>query len=254
MLKGLLIFILGMLFSSVCLAQITPPGLGEVNTAQWFAIGLKQKLNKNETITSVTSIGLGTTSSPDNYNSLDRKAIYVVNQEFTNQFKKHWKYSGAFSYRWQNIYQKEKPYTLDFPKAKQEIRVYSRFSYLNKFKKIDYSLTYRPELRFFYNPDFTSATEKLQFRSRISTKIAFNLNSLATQKIITNAEFIFSTSKTLEWNKWKYKERRLSVYYSLRIPKQKVTCNIGYMNSALKKAKIRQTHYFAMDITFNDIF
>ena len=109
MLRVSLTIILGIIFNSNCLAQCSPPGLGKANTASWFAIGLKQNINKKETITSATHFGLGRISNPDNYNLFKKQSIYVINEEIANRFKQNWKLSVALSYRWQNKYKATPP-------------------------------------------------------------------------------------------------------------------------------------------------
>lgn len=253
-LKKFPLFFIGIIYYSTCLAQISPPGLGEVNIAQWSAIGLKEKLNQKKTITSTTFFGLARISNPDNYNPFEKSSIYVVNQEVAHRFKKHWKYAGALSYRWQNRYLFNNSYQLDFPNARQEIRIYSRISYLAKFPKIDFSLTYRPEFRFFYNSDFTPYLETNQFRSRFRGKMVLQLNSIETQKIIVSTEILFSTSKAPNWNRFEYKESRFCLYYSIAPSNRKIILNIGYMNNLLEKHFVKDAHYLAIDIMFNNPF
>jgi len=247
-------FLLGMLLHSICHAQFSPPGLGKANTATWFAIGVEQHLNQKETISASTHFGLGRISNPDDYNLLEKHSIYVVNEEVTFRSKKHWSYSLALSYRLQNKYESAEPYGLDTPKARQEIRAYSRFSYLDSFNGMDYSFSYRPEIRFFYNPNFSPTAEHTQFRSRLSGKMAFNLNPLKTQKIIATAEALFSISKTDSWSTFEYDEARFCLYYSVVFPKQKITFNVGYMNNLLGKSSPTDVHYLAMDIVLKNPF
>ena len=254
MLRTSMITLLGIFISSNCLAQFSLPGLGKANTASWFAIGLEQNLDKNEMISSATYFGLGRVSDPDDYNLVKKQSIYVVNEEVSHRFHKNWKYAVALSYRWQNRYMDTPPYELDTPDARQELRIYGRFSYLNSLGKFDYSFSYRPEIRFFYNPDFSTATKNTQFRSRFRGKASFNLNPLKTQKIITTAELLFSTTKTDNWSKFEYQETRLCLYYSVAFPKQKITLNLGYMNNLLGKSSITDVHYLALDIAIKNPF
>ncbi|WP_458627074.1 DUF2490 domain-containing protein [Winogradskyella sp. PC D3.3] len=148
------------------------------------------------------------------------------------------------SYRWQHKYKDIPPYALDLPTARQEFRMYSRFSYLNVFNQIDYSFTYRPEIRFFYNPDFSSALKNTQFRSRWRGKAAFNLNSLTTHQVITTAELLCSTTKTNSWSTFEYQETRFCLYYSVAFPKQNITINIGYMNNLIGQSSVTDVQYF----------
>ncbi|MCW2119299.1 DUF2490 domain-containing protein [Flavobacterium sp. 7A] len=237
-----------------CHAQITPPGMGKANTASWFAIGVQQDLNNERTIHSETYFGLGRISNPDTYNLVQKQSLYVLNEEVSHHFKKNWQYSVAVSYRSQSKYQSTSPYELDVPKYRQEVRLYTRFDYINTFKKINYSISYRPELRFFYNPNFSSSTENTQFRSRFRGKTTVNINSLKTHKIIATAEALFSTSRTNDWSKFEYKEARFCLYYSVILPVQKVTLNLGYMHNIIGKFSSSPVHYLAFDIVVKNPF
>ncbi|MEZ4891167.1 MAG: hypothetical protein R2779_11655 [Crocinitomicaceae bacterium] len=50
-------------------AQISPPGLGRATAASWFALGISQKLDtiEGKGWQSMSYIGLGRISNPDNY-------------------------------------------------------------------------------------------------------------------------------------------------------------------------------------------
>ena len=253
-LRIFLIFLLVTIVYSKCLAQFSPPGLGKTKVASWYAVGLKQYLNKEENLNSTTYLGLGLISNPDSYNLFKKKSIYVINEEVSHRFKNHWQYSIALSYRWQRKYNSTEPYEKAIPKARQEIRYYNRFSYLNSIQKINYSISYRPELRLFYNPNFSPARESVQFRSRLRGKMSFYLNSLNTSKLSTAVELLFSTSKTNNWSKFKYKEARFTLYYSMDIPNQDTTLSVGYMNNILGTTNITDAHYLALDLLIKNPF
>lgn len=254
MLRFSLIVLLEVTLNTICLAQFSPPGLGKVNTAEWLAIGIKQALNKKETITSTTFLGTGRTSNPDNYNPFERSAIYVVNEEISHRFKKHWQYSFATSYRWQNNYKPTKPYEADTPKARQETRFYSRLSYLTSFERVGFSITYRPEIRLFYNPNFKLSPEATVFRSRLCAKVSFDINASKTNKLIASAEFLASTTTYRGWNQWKFKESRFCLYYSTTLHNNKIVFNLGYMYNLLLPSFIKDVHYLAFDICFKNPF
>ena len=250
-----IITLLLLLLSISSFAQITPPGLGsEINTAEWLALALKQNLNKSKTVSSTTYVGHSSSSNIDYSNPFKQNALYVVNEEISHHFKKHWKYSGALSYRWQNFYDHTSPYHKNTSRSRQEIRTYGRFSYLTKINTLDFSLTYRPELRFFYTSNFTPYQKSIQFRSRLAGKLSAPLNAKKTKKLIFATELLFSTSKAKEWSKWAYHESRFSIYYSVFFPKQKFIVNLGYMNNLLGADFSKDTHYFAFDITIKNPF
>ncbi|MDO6517709.1 DUF2490 domain-containing protein [Zobellia uliginosa] len=252
--KVIPLLLFGLMPHSKGLAQFSPPGLGEVHTAAWLALGAKQDLGQKGTTVSSTYLGFGSVSAPNNYNPVEKPSIYVLNQEVTHRFKPHWKYALALSYRWQNKYTPRPPYDYDTPKARQELRAYGSISYLNSFKKMNYAFTYRPEVRRFYDPDFTLATESLQFRSRFKAKLSFYLNGSKTQQISTAAESLFATGKTENWSKFAYKESRFSLYYSLTLPQQDITLNMGYMNNLLGRDFSKDAHYLAFDVAINNPF
>ncbi|MBU2994856.1 DUF2490 domain-containing protein [Cellulophaga baltica] len=255
MYKIVFIILLTFIYYSNCFAQFTPPGLGDTNDASWFALGIKQKLNSSGNVVSSTHIGLGRISNPDNYNLFQNPSIYVFNEEISNHFKKHWKYSVALSYRWQNQYNTSAPYELDSENARQEIRAYGRLFYLNSLKNIDYSFSFRPEIRFFYNRNFDSYIEDRQFRTRFRGKMTLNLNNFKTHKLITTAEFLLSaTREDNNWNKFGYKEARFSLYYAYTLATLNTTFNFGYMNNLLGKSDLQVVHYLAFDIEIKNPF
>ncbi|MEP5254583.1 MAG: DUF2490 domain-containing protein [Winogradskyella arenosi] len=229
-------------------AQFSPPGLGEAHTASWFALGLKQPLNKSGTLSSKTYLGLGRISTPDRYNGFEKPAIYVFNEEVTHRFHKNWSYAGAISYRWQYQYNSTPPYAQSSPDARQELRAYSRFSYHNSVGKFNYGLSFRPELRFFYNPDFSPYSKNTQFRSRLRAKASFFLNSSKTQQFITTAEVLYATTKTDQWSTFKYQDTRFCFYYSVALSQPKLVLNVGYMTDLIGTTSLTDVHYIAFDM------
>ncbi|UBM60611.1 DUF2490 domain-containing protein [Marinilongibacter aquaticus] len=250
--------LIGLFVGLSCLfakAQITPPGLGEMHTASWAALGVKQKLNAKGNLTSTTYVGEGAISTPKDYNPFERASIYVLNEEIAHQFSKNWKYSGALSYRWQNEYKSSSPFEKDNPSGRQEIRLYARYSYLTGQNRTRFSFTYRPELRFFFNPDFSPNENRFQFRSRLGAKVSFALNEAQTQKLIVSSEFLLALNKSNEdWQKLKYNDTRFCLYYSVAVPKSKIVLDIGYMNDLIAKSPTTDVHYLAVDLIFKNPF
>lgn len=251
--KTVIICVCIAIYSSIVNAQIIPPGLGkEVNTVSWFALGLKQDLNK--TVSSTTYIGHSSSSNSSNYNLYDHDALYVVNQEFSHHFKNHWKYSGAFRYSWQNFYETSNPYRKKESLSRQELRFYGRIYYLTKVNKVDLSFSYRPEYRLFYFSDFKPYKESAEFRSRFTGKVSAFINHQKTRKLIFGTELLFATDKTDKWSTWEYHDSRFTLYYSMLFPEQKCSFNIGYMNDLIGKKMSNNVHYLAVDLTFKNLF
>ncbi|MEH0157430.1 DUF2490 domain-containing protein [Limibacter armeniacum] len=249
--KLLLSFLFLGILGSNCFGQITPPGLGKVNTASWMAIGIKQALDSAKQVSSITYIGMGRTSSPTNDNPFKRGSIFVINQEVSNHFTEHWKYAFALSYRWQNLFN-DNSTTGDHhvTQGRQEFRFYGQLSYLKSISRLKYAVTYRPEMRLFYLPDFRPYSERIQFRSRLKAKMSIDLNEASTKRLISSAEVLFSSGKHDKWEKFEYKDTRLCLYYAFSPPNSKLNFNIGYMYDLIGKSFDSDTHYLAFDIIF----
>lgn len=252
--RSLAMALLLTLLGSNCHAQITAPGMGNVNMAAWWAVGLKQRLNTEGTVVSTTYLGMGRTSRPDDYDPVERPMIYVVNEEIAHRFHRHWQYSVALSYRWQERYLKVAPYEHDLPAARQELRLYGRFAYLTSAGRWNFSTTVRPELRWFLDPDFSQSEQRMQFRARTAGKVTYKVNSSGTQRIIGSVELLFATELHERWEPWNYTETRFNLYYSINIPKPDVTFNIGYMNNLVGSHSPHDAHYLSFDVVFRDVF
>lgn len=151
--KSYIIFIIiGLLSLDRAKAQISPPGMGETNTASWFAFGVRQSLDSAEKTKSFTYVGLGRISGPESNNPLKYPDIFVLNQEFYHRFHKNWQYSLALSYRNQDEYGDEKSFNSISPAHKQEIRTYGRFMCQLKKNNLKFVATYRQEFRSFFDP------------------------------------------------------------------------------------------------------
>lgn len=249
----LLIFI----SSGVVFSQISPPGLGTANTASWYALGLRQYMDTTKRWQSVSYIGLGRKSNPDNYSPVSKNAIFVFNQEFYHQFHKNYQYSLAVSYRRQDEYSDLLPYDYKANRIKQEFRLYGRFAYICKIGRFKISPIIRQELRKFYAADFGKLSENFQLRTRIRLQFTMNLDKQNLRKLVLNAESLFAVSKENNPEKWTgfhYNESRFSFYYSLSFKKLPLTLSVGYMNNLIGIKSPRSVHYFAFDVIFENPF
>lgn len=244
-------------FSMRAQAQLSPPGLGPAHTASWFATGIRQDLDAAQRWESMTYAGFGATSQPDDYNPLQRPALFVLNQEFYDQYAKSWLYSFAVSYRRQNEYEGTSPYGAADPSFKHELRFYGRYSHALSISRFKLVSTLRPELRTFYSPDL-GAQEFLQFRARFRSQGKWQLDEKGVHRIIASAEVLASIGKTHThsgWTDFGYRETRFCLYYSLSVPSWPFVIDIGYMNDLLGTARpLTDVHYLAFDITWDNPF
>lgn len=240
-------------------AQISPPGLGKAQNAAWFAVGVRQEpdTTKDKGWQSVSYLGVGHKSSPDNHNPFHKPGILVLNQEFYHQFHSHWQYSLALSYRRQAAYLDEAPYERADPRMQQEFRFYSRFSYIITSQRIKVVPTVRQEFRKFYAPDFRSVDETIQLRSRFRLQVTATLDNKEQHHIIAGSEQLFATRKLISsdaWTDFKYNESRFTLYYSYSPEDSPFTFNIGYMNNLVGNHKPFSVHHLAFDIIIENPF
>lgn len=238
-------------------AQISPPGLGEANTAFWSAFGVRRQLDSLGKKQSLSYLALGRKSSPDNYNLFSKQAIFVINHEVYHSFAKNQQYSYAVSYRRQPEYESSAPY--EKKGLEQEFRLYGRYSYtFNLGKRFKLKNTIRQEFRKFFDPDFHAVEENFQLRTRVKSQLTYNLSSKNNQKLALSAEGLFSISYLNEpepqWTKFAYREMRLGVYYMFEIPNSPFTMDIGYVDNLIRNShSITKggVHYLAADLIWN---
>ena len=256
MYRVIIFFSVLILFPTFLLAQITPPGLGEANTALWTAFGVRQSLDSNSTKQSMSYIGIGRVSTPSSYNLLQQQAILVLNEEFYFRLHKRWQYTLALSYRRQNQYDDFAPYEPDTPSIKQEFRMYARGIYALQLSKVKLAFTLRQEFRKFFAPDFENLEENYQFRTRIRTQLSFSLDKHKKHRIILSSEQLFSISRTTlpqqGWTNFGYRESRFTIFYTYKPPKSSLLYSIGYMNNLLGNAI--DVDYLSFDIIWENPF
>lgn len=251
-----LLFLLGFTGYAVK-AQISPPGLGEANTAFWGAFGIRRKLDSLGKKQALSYIAVGRKSSPDNDNLFSKQAIFVLNHEVYHSFAPHQQYSYAVSYRRQNEYRSIAPY--DKEGTEQEFRLYGRYAYsFNMGSSWKWKNTVRQEFRKFFDADFHNAEENFQLRTRLKSQVTYNLSEKDSQKLALSVEGLFSTSYMNEperhWTPFGYKEMRIALYYMFNIPNSPFSMDIGYMDDLINgshSASKGGVHYLAADLIWN---
>ncbi|MBL1223229.1 DUF2490 domain-containing protein [Chryseobacterium sp. L7] len=212
---------LSVLTSSLLQAQISPPGLGDANTASWLAFGVKKRLDSLGKKETLSYIALGRKSSPDQYNPVSKQAIVVLNHEVYHSFAPHQQYSYAISYRRQPKYESASPYKKEV--TEQEFRMYGRYAYTFTLgKRWKLKNTVRQEFRKFFDSDFRQAEENFQLRTRIKSQLTYTLSKKNNQKLALSTEGLFSTSylnqPNRKWTSFGYREMRVAAYYMFNIP------------------------------------
>jgi len=238
-------------------AQISPPGLGDGRTASWFAVGARQDLNREKTWQSMSYLGFGRKSNPDNTDLLFKPAISVLNQEFYHPFRKHWQTSFALSYRRQQEYEETYPFATKEPSLQQEFRMYARLSRSVKIKRFTLTPTIRQEIRRFFQPNFGNTTEPLQFRSRLRMQLSTTIDAEKEHKLMLSSEQLFSfkqANDSKEWSSFSYNESRFMLYYSYSPKDANLIFDVGYMHNLIGKHAPSSVHYLAFDVILKNPF
>lgn len=259
MIKRYFASLLFLLMAPLGTAQIVPPGLGEIGSSSWMAVAIDQNINRTEETgwKSTTYFGVGRVSGKENDLPFEKPGIFVLNQEFYNRFKPNWEYSLALSLRNQRLYTKEAPFEPADPSSKNEIRIYSRFSYLHKLGSLTLTPTLRQEVIKYFTPDFKDFSESWRLRTRLRLKLGIPLTADNSHRILLYSEQLFSLSrhlKTDRWSRFSYKDSRFSGYYSLSPRQLPLTFNLGYMLNLMGKKPATTGHYFALDVIWKNPF
>jgi Protein of unknown function (DUF2490) len=234
--------------------QISPPGLGDTNTAFWTAVGVKENLDSLNTL--AVYAGVGRISGPDSNSPVNKPGIGVLNAEVYHKLSKRFKYSYAVSYRRQSQYSGVYPYHLENPAVKQEFRTYGRLSYSLKARNgSKYSLTLRQEVREFFNPGFDAESNELQLRTRLKAGVYIPLGK-GNDGFTGTAEALFSiTDEHGTWGNYAYKESRFCLYYTFVPQPAHVVVDVGYMNDLMGYGHhIADSNYLAVDVVLLDVF
>lgn len=244
-------------FPGRAIGQSSPPGLGEGNTASWFAVGLKQQLDPLRKMNWVGYVGMGRKSGPDGNLPYRHPAILVVNQEFSHLLHRHWQYSLGLSYREQHEYARRPPYEHAEPGKKEEIRIYGRLTYLLSRSKWKFSATLRQEGRKFYTPDLVPWEEDLQLRTRTRIQATRYVDQRKRTKLIASAEQLFATSRELalrDWSPLAYTESRFSLFLAYHPEELPFEFSVGYMNNLLGRSAPSSIHYIALSVVWQNPF
>lgn len=235
-------------------AQLSPPGLGETHSAYWNAAGIRQKINEKNT--SVTYVGTGRISGPEDENPLNKPSIFVVNEEIYHKINPAWQYSYALSYRRQYHYSHlvQNP---DDAEIHQEYRAYGRISHTNTFGNFKWKNTLRQEVRRFFDAEFGNINNSLQLRTRLKTQLSAGIDAAKTSSVSASAEVLFSIphDATENWGNYEYKESRFCLYYTYKPKEMPVTFDLGYMNDLIGTGHdIVDANYIAFDIILENPF
>lgn len=241
-------------------AQLSPPGIDGAKVVGWGAIGLQQQLGEKWSLSFYT--GGSRQSDPDNTRLLQKAAIFVVNQETRYTFNQHWRLALGTSIRIQKNYSDERPYDLDQPSARNELRYYLRLFYQHSINRVAMSYSFRPEYRDFYANNWDKWSTPLELRFRLKGQANIPLNQAKTNQLIIANEFLstidhYNNASSERWTSFHFTEDRLTNYFRHTFQKPALCVDVGMMHQFWKEKASNQFHYTAylsLDLLFINPF
>ena len=217
---------------STAFAQISPPGLDDTNTSFWSAIGINEKFS-DRWMVSVYG-GASRHGNPDNYSLIQKPGMLVLSEETMFQINPKWAIALGISYRKQNRYEEESPYSPADLEVRNEERFYFRFYLREKLGKLKLTFSFRPELRFYFGDHghtWSPVDEEVRFR--LKGQAAVPLNEANTNQFIVANEIFTATDYeksniTDRWTSYAFTEDRIATYFRHSF-KRLVSADIGVM-------------------------
>ena len=258
MIRIVITVVVGVLLLSVfpSKAQLSPPGIDGAKVVGWGALGVQQQLGKKWSLSLYT--GGSRQSDPDNTHLLHKAAIVVVNEETQYTFNPHWRLALGTSMRIQKIYADERPYGLDNPGARNELRYYLRLFYRHDVNRVSMSYSIRPEYRTFYTHAWDKWATPLELRIRLKGQAAIPLNETKSNQLILANEFLsavdhYGTSSAERWSSFHFTEDRFTNYFRHTFEKPSLSVDVGVMHQFWKEKTSNRFHYTAY-LSFDLLF
>ncbi len=244
-------------------AQFTPPGLSGAKLAGWVAVGFSQTVSPRWATSGYA--GTSAQSSLDSYVFWKKRAISIVENEWTYTASEHWQVSLAGSLRFQDVYKDLPPYGPNDPAVRSEVRTFGRIMYrYPQGSRLNWTHTLRPEYRQFFTPDWQKWSSPVQFRLRGGSRVSYALNAANSTQLIVANELLFTLNRvpnaatgSLSWSPFKLSEDRLSMFIRRAIKKPAVNADAGLMHQFWWDAnahRIRYTAYVALGFQFRNPF
>jgi hypothetical protein len=205
----------------------------------WTALGIDQKIS--ERWLSVTDMGYGRHSDPNNSAFLKRQGLNVLTQDFIYKANKHWSFSVSMGYWRRNVYDDNLPYDArNYPQQfRNEVRPYQKTYYHHAVKNMKVTHVLRTDYRFYFDQTFNHRwPTPFEFRARYlqSWKISLTKDKknfiIPIDEVLTGVDKYSATvaqQKNSKWSPYQFTENRLSLYYRRSLFEQKIDIDIGMM-------------------------
>jgi len=208
--------------SVISYGQIGAEAQGGKLTA-WVALGIDQELSQRWT--SVTDLGYGRHSDPDNTAIFERLGLNVLAQDFIYKINSHWSFLLGAGYWRRQAYTDLSPY--DHRAApyeyRNELRPYQRLFFKQQLKRIRISHSLRTDIRFYYTENMQDRwTTPFEFRLRYMESWTIPVSKSGAHKIVLIDELLTAVDQYgpatadatgRQWSPYQLTENRFSAYY-----------------------------------------
>jgi Protein of unknown function (DUF2490) len=166
------------------------------------------------------------------------------------------------SIRIQDIYAETKPFELEHPGIRNELRYYLRLFYRHTYKRLAFSYNFRPEYRNFYTSDWNAWKTPLELRFRLKGQVNIPLNVSKSNQLIIANELLtvtdhYGTASGNGWSSYRFTENRFTNYFRHTFTKPALNVDLGIMHQFWKEktsSRLHYTAYLSIDLLFQNPF
>lgn len=227
----------------------------------WTALGIDYKLSSRWA--SITDLGYGCHSDPDNIQLFKRQGLNVLTQDFTYNINSHWRVAISAGYWRRLAYLDDAPYNArDYPyQFRNELRPYQRLYYRLNIGQVKLTNTFRIDERFYFTQNFQDSwTTPFEFRARYMLDARRSFTKNKKNWLIVNDEVLTAIDKRDNdtWSAYQLTENRLSLYYRHTFTQQRIDIDLGLMHQYWRErpgaANFNTSYNIMFDIILHDPF
>ncbi|MGZ3863146.1 MAG: DUF2490 domain-containing protein [Bacteroidia bacterium] len=229
----------------------------------WTALGIDQQISKKWL--SVTDLGFGRHSDPDNFSVLKRQGLNVATQDFIYKANSHWHFTLSFGYWRRNAYDDIRPFDMRAEpfQFRNELRPFQKIYYLHNIGKIKINHVFRTDYRFYYNQDFSDVWgTPFEFRARYLQAWKIPLDPEKKNWFIASDEILSAVDqyngtvariKNAAWSPYQITENRFSVYYRRSFIEKRIDLDFGIMHQYWRERPGINTFNISYNLMFDII-
>lgn len=256
------LFLMIILGNNLAVGQIGAEAQGG-QASLWTAIGIDQRIAGKWL--SVTDLGFGRHSDPDNFLLLKRQGLNVFTQDFVYKANSHWHFTVSSGYWRRNAYDDVSPFDSRATpyQFRNEIRPFQKIYYLHAIGIIRLQHVLRTDYRFYYNQDFSDVwTTPFEFRARYLQAWKFPLDKkrrnwfIASDEVLSAIDQYSGTMTKIQnakWSPYQITENRFSVYYRRSFIEKRIDIDFGIMHQYWREKPGLNTFNISYNLMFDII-